>query len=99
MMAGTSVPPAGGAGKAAAAADTPPEQEKIKRSARPPLERAENLAGTSSVSARGQPLTPIINRLLEPMQSGDDPEKTKEVLEGTRQTLVDEALAMQQERE
>jgi hypothetical protein len=99
MMSGTSVPPAGGAGKAAAAADTPPEQEKIKRSARPPLERAENLADTSSVSARGQPLIPIINRLLELVQSGDDPEQTKEVLEGTRQTLVDEALAMQQERE
>jgi hypothetical protein len=40
MMAGTSVPPAGGAGKGAAAADTPPEQEKAKRSARPPLEHA-----------------------------------------------------------
>jgi hypothetical protein len=99
MMAGTSVPPAGGTGKAAAAADTPPEQEKIKRSARPPLERADNLAGTSSVSARGQPLIPIINRLLEPVQSGDDPVQTKEVLEGTRQTLINEALAMQEERE
>jgi hypothetical protein len=53
MMAGTSVPPAGGAGKAAAAADTPPEQEKIKRSARPPLERAENLANTFGVPTRG----------------------------------------------
>jgi hypothetical protein len=95
MMAGTSVPPSGGAGKAAAAAtDTPPEQEKIKRSARPPLERVENLASTSSASARGQPLIPIINRLLKPMQSGDDPEQTKEVLEGTHQTLIDEALAM-----
>jgi hypothetical protein len=40
MMAGTSVPPAGGAGKGGAAADTPPEQEKAKRSAHPPLERA-----------------------------------------------------------
>jgi hypothetical protein len=67
MMAGTSVPPAGGAGKAVAAADTPPEQEKAKRSARPPLEHAENLADTSSVPARGQPLIPIINRLLEPV--------------------------------
>jgi hypothetical protein len=36
MMAGTPVPSAGGAGKAAAVADTPPEQEKAKRSARPP---------------------------------------------------------------
>jgi hypothetical protein len=96
MMAGTSVPPAGGADKAAAAAaDTPPEQEKAKRSARPPLERAENLSGTSGVSARGQPLIPIINRLLEPVQSGDDLEQTKEVLEGSRQALVDEALTMQ----
>jgi hypothetical protein len=99
MMAGTSVPPAGGAGKAAATADTPPEQEKMKRSARPPLERAENLASTSGVSTRGQPLIPIINRLLKPVQSGDDPEQTKEVLEGMHQTLVDEALAMQQEQE
>jgi hypothetical protein len=99
MMAGTSVPPAGGAGKAAAAADTPPELEKVKRSARPPLERAENLAGTSGVPARGQPLLPIIDRLLELVQSDDDPEQTKEVLEGSRQALVDEALAMYQERE
>jgi hypothetical protein len=52
MMAGTSVPPASGAGKSAAA-DTPPELEKVKRSARPLLERAENLAGTSGVPARG----------------------------------------------
>jgi hypothetical protein len=99
MMAGTSVPPAGGAGKGVAAVDTPPEQEKAKRSARPPLECAENLASTSGVSARGQPLIPIINRLLEPVQFGDDLEQTKEVLEGSRQALVDEALAMQQERE
>jgi hypothetical protein len=53
MMVGTAMPPAGGAGKGAAAAETPPEQEKTKRSARPPLERAENLAGTSGVPARG----------------------------------------------
>jgi hypothetical protein len=54
MMAGTSVPSADGAGKAAAAAgDTPPELPRAKRSARPPLERAENLAGTSGVPARG----------------------------------------------
>jgi hypothetical protein len=52
MMAGTAAPPAGGAGKGAAA-DVPPRQEKAKRSARPPLERVENLAGTSGVSARG----------------------------------------------
>jgi hypothetical protein len=99
MMAGTAVPPADGAGKGAAAADVTPEKEKEKRTARPPLERAENLAGTSGVPARGQPLIPIINRLLEPVQSDDDPEQTKEVLEGTRQALIDEALAMQQERE
>jgi hypothetical protein len=99
MMADTSVPPAGGAGKAAAAADTPPEQEKAKRSARPPLERAENLASTSGVPARGQPLLPIIDRLLESVRSGNDPEQTKEVLEGSRQALIDEALAMHQERE
>jgi hypothetical protein len=95
MMAGASVLPPGGAGKvAAAAADTPPELEKVKRLARPPLERAENMAGTSGVPARGQPLLPIIDWLLEPVQSGDDPEQTKEVLEGSRQALVDEALAI-----
>jgi hypothetical protein len=98
MMAGKPMPPAGGAGKAAAA-DTPPEQEKAKRLVRPPLERAENLAGTFGMPARGQPLLPIIDRLLEPVRSGDDPEQTKEVLEGSRQALVDEALAMHQERE
>jgi hypothetical protein len=99
MMAGTSVSSADGAGKAAAAADTPPEQVKAKRSARPLLEHAENLAGTSGVPARGQPLLPIIDRLLEPVRSGDDPEQTKEVLEGSCQALVDEALAMHQEQE
>jgi hypothetical protein len=99
MMAGTSVPPADGAGKAAAAGDTPPEPPKVKRSARPPLERAENLAGTSAVPARGEVLLPIIDRLLEPVRSGDDPEQTREVLEGSRQALVDEALAMNQECE
>jgi hypothetical protein len=99
MMAGTAVPPADGASKGAAAAEVTPEKEKAKRTACPPLERAENLAGTSGVPARGQPLIPIINRLLEPVQSDDDPEQMKEVLEGTRQALVDEALAMQQERE
>jgi hypothetical protein len=61
------------AGKGVAVADVTPEKEKPKRTARPPLERAENLAGTSSVPARGQPLIPIINQLLEPVQSGDDP--------------------------
>jgi hypothetical protein len=83
MMAGTAVPPAGGAGKGAAA-DVPSVQEKAKRSACPPLERAENLAGTSGVSARGQLLIPIINRLLEPVQSGDNPEQAKEALEEQR---------------
>jgi hypothetical protein len=100
MMASTSVPPADGAGKGAAAAgDTPPEQPKAKRSARPPLERVENLAGTSGVPARGQVLLPVIDRLLEPVRSGDDLVQTKEVLEGSCQALVDEALAMHQERE
>jgi hypothetical protein len=101
MMAGTSVPSADSAGKAVAAAvaDTPPEPPKAKRSARPPLERVENLAGTSGVPARGQPLLPIIDRLLEPVRSGDDPEQTKEILEGSHQALIDEALAMHQERE
>jgi hypothetical protein len=66
MMVGTSVPLADGAGKAAAE-DTPPEPPKAKRSARPPLERVENLAGTSGVSARVQPLLPIINWFLEPV--------------------------------
>jgi hypothetical protein len=98
MMAGTAVPLADGASKGAAAADVPPKKEKAKRIARSLLERVENLAGTSRVPARGQPLIPIINRLLELVQSGDDPEQAKEVLEGTRQALVDEALAMQQER-
>jgi hypothetical protein len=74
MMAGTAAPPVDGAGKGAAAAKVTPEKEKAKRIVRPPLERAENLAGTSGVPARGQPLIPIINRLLEPVQSGDDPE-------------------------
>jgi hypothetical protein len=100
MMAGTSAPSAEDAGKAAAAAgDTPPEPPKVKRLAHPPLERAENLAGTSAVPARGQVLLPIIDRLLEPVRSGDDPEQTREILEGSRQALVDEALAMHQERE
>jgi hypothetical protein len=99
MMASTAVPPAGGAGKGAAVAETSLEQEKTKRLARPSLEHAENLAGTSGMPARGQPLIPIINWLLEPVQSGDDPEQAKEVLEGTHQALVDEALAMQQEWE
>jgi hypothetical protein len=84
MMAGTSVPSADGAGKAAAAADTPPELPKAKRSARPPLEHVENLAGTSGVPTTGQVLLPIIDRLLEPVRSDDDPEQTKEVLEGSR---------------
>jgi hypothetical protein len=82
MMAGTAAPSAGGAGKGAAA-EAPPEREKTKRSARPPLERAENLAGISGMPAKGQPLIPIINRLLEPVQSDDDPEQAKEILEGT----------------
>jgi hypothetical protein len=100
MMAGTSVPPANGAGKGAAATrDTPPELPKAKRSVRPPLERAENLAGTSGVPARGQVLLTTIDRLLEPVRSSDDPEQMKEVLEGSLQALVDEALAMHQERE
>jgi hypothetical protein len=97
MMAGADAPSADGAGKGAAA-DVPPEQ-RPKRSARPPLERAKNLAGTSGVSARDQPLIPIINWLLEPVWSGDDLEQAKEVLEGMRQVLVSEALAMPQERE
>jgi hypothetical protein len=63
MMTSPAAPPAGGAGKGAAA-NVPPEPERTKRLARPPLERAENLAGTSGVSARDQPLIPIINRLL-----------------------------------
>jgi hypothetical protein len=63
MMAGTAAPSAGGTGKGAAA-ESPPEQ-KTKRSVCPLLERVENLAGTSSVSAKGQPQIPIINRLLE----------------------------------
>jgi hypothetical protein len=99
MMAGTAVPPADGADKGASSADVTPEKEKAKRIVHPLLQRAENLAGTSGVPARGQPLIPIINRLLEPVQSGDDPEQMKDVLEGTRQALVDEALAMQQEWE
>jgi hypothetical protein len=98
MMAGPAAPSAGGIGKGAAA-DVPPEPERMKRLACPPLERAENLAGTSGVSARDQPLIPIINRLLEPVQSSDNPEQAKEILEEQHQALVDEALAMQQERD
>jgi hypothetical protein len=67
MIAGTSVPSAEDASKAAAAADTPPELLKAKRSARPLLERVENLADTSGVPARGQVLLPIIDQLLEPV--------------------------------
>jgi hypothetical protein len=99
MMAGTSMSSAEEAGKAAAVADTPPKPPKVKRSARPPLERAENLASTSGVPARDQVLLPIIDRLLKMVRSGDDPEQTREVLEGSRQALIDEALAMHQERE
>jgi hypothetical protein len=98
MMTAPAAPPAGGADKGAAA-DVPLESERMKRLARPPLERAENLAGTSGVSARDQPLIPIINRLLEPVQSDDDPEQAKEILEGTRQALVGKALAMQHEQD
>jgi hypothetical protein len=98
MMTGPATPPAGGAGKGVAG-DVPPEVERMKRSARPPLERVENLAGASCVSARGLPLQPIINRLLEPVRSSDDPEQTKEILEEQRQALVDECLAMQQGRD
>jgi hypothetical protein len=64
MMTGPVVPPAGGAGKAAAG-DVPPAVERTKRSARPPLERAVNLAGTSTVSVGEQPMQLVINRLLE----------------------------------
>jgi hypothetical protein len=53
MMASTSVPLAEGAGKAAAAGDTPPEPLKGKKLTRPPLERVEKLAGTSAMPAKG----------------------------------------------
>jgi hypothetical protein len=100
MMASISVPSVDGAGKvAAAAADTPPEPSKAKRLSRPPLEHVENLVGIFGVPAKVQPLLPIIDRLLEPVRSSDDPEQTREVLEGSRQALVDEALAMHQEHE
>jgi hypothetical protein len=79
MMTGPVAPPAGGAGKGVIG-DVPPEVERMKRSACP-LERAETLAGTSDMSAGGQPLQHVINRLLEPVQSGDDPEQAKEILE------------------
>jgi hypothetical protein len=46
------------------------------------------------MSGREQPLLAIINRLLEPVRFGDDPEQAKEILEEQRQTLVNEALAM-----
>jgi hypothetical protein len=64
MMTGPVVPPAGGVGKAAAG-DVPLAVERTKRSARPPLERAVNLAGTSTVSVGEQPMQLVINRLLE----------------------------------
>jgi hypothetical protein len=60
MMTALAAQLAGGAGKGAIA-DVPPEPQRMKRSARPPLERVENLAGISGVSARDQPLIPIIN--------------------------------------
>jgi hypothetical protein len=53
MIAGTAMPQADGVGKGAAAVDVTTEKEKEKRTARPPLERAENLASTSGVPARG----------------------------------------------
>jgi hypothetical protein len=74
MMVGTAVLPAADADKGVVAADVTLEKEKAKRIAHPLLERAENLAGTSSVPARGQPLIPIINQLLELVQSSDDSE-------------------------
>jgi hypothetical protein len=73
--------------------------ERTKRLACPSLERVENLAGTSSMSARELPLQPIINRLLELVWSGDDPEQAKEILELQCQALIDECMAMQQERD
>jgi hypothetical protein len=66
MMTGPAMPPAGGAGKAVAG-DVPQEPERMKRSACPPLERAENLADTSSVLARELPMQHVINWLLEPV--------------------------------
>jgi hypothetical protein len=80
MVTAPAAPRAGGAGKGAAT-DVPPEPERTKRSARLPLERAENLACTSGVSARDQPMIPIINRLLKPVQSSDNLEQAKEILE------------------
>jgi hypothetical protein len=55
MMTCYTVLPAGGVGKVVAG-DVPPEVERTKRSARPPFGRVENLAGTSSMSARELPL-------------------------------------------
>jgi hypothetical protein len=98
MMTAPAAPPTGGASKGATT-DVPPEPQRTKKLARLPLERAENLASTFGVSARDQPLIPIINRLLEPVQSGINPEQANEVLEEQRQALIDEALAMQQERD
>jgi hypothetical protein len=72
--------------------------ENQKRSAFPPLERAEDLAGTSEVPARGKPLQDVIARLVEPVVMGDDPERAQELLEEQPEALVDEALAMQEER-
>jgi hypothetical protein len=89
-----------GAGGKAVAANVPPQMlKKQKRSVRPPFERAKNLDGTSSVSARGKPLENVIARLVEPVVVGDDPERAREHLEEERQALVNEALAMQEERD
>jgi hypothetical protein len=41
------------------------------------------------MSAKGQPLIPIINWLLELVQFGDDLEQAKGILEGMHQALID----------
>jgi hypothetical protein len=55
IMTAPAAPVAGHAGKGVAG-DDPSAMERVMRTARPPMERLENLAGTSSVSAREQPL-------------------------------------------
>jgi hypothetical protein len=96
MMTAPDAPAVGAAGKGVAG-DVPPEPEKNKRTACPPMERSENLAGTSRVPAK--PLQYVIDRLQESVHAGDDLGHAQAILEEQREALVDEALAMQQVHE
>jgi hypothetical protein len=98
MMTAPAATAAGVGGKAIAADVPPATPEKQKRLARLLMERPENLAGTSDVPARGKPLQHVIARLVEPVVVGDDPERAQAHLEEQCRALVEDALAMQEER-